>query len=43
MKIHRRSQKNEQGCLKVHYLICITADMLHINKVIEGWGNDFAY
>lgn len=43
MKIHHRSQKSEQECLKVHDLICITVDRLHINKVIEGWGNDFAY
>lgn len=29
--------------VSVHYLICITVDRLHINKVLEGWDNDFAY
>jgi len=43
MEIHHRSHRSEQECLKVQYLICITVDKLHINKLIEGWNNDFAY
>lgn len=34
MKIHHRSQRSEQECLKVHCFICITLDRLPINKVI---------
>lgn len=42
MEIHHRSHRIEQECLKVQYLICITADNLHINKLTEVWNNDFA-
>lgn len=43
MEFHHRSYRSEQECLKVQYLIWITVDKLHINKLIEDWNKNFAY